>query len=192
MLLTSFHGKVYGFIPLVLAVFFTAGCKKREEATEPQDTGIKIKLTSSAFKKGENIPKKYGADGKNVSPPLKWGDLPKGTVSLALICDDPDAPNKTWVHWVIFNLPADTHKLKEGIPREKALPAGARQGINDVDEIGYSGPGPPEGETHRYFFKLYALDQLLDLPAGATKNDLLKAMKGHVLAKGQLMGKFSS
>ncbi len=108
-----------------------------------------------------------------------------------MVCDDPDAPGKTFVHWVIFNLPAGPQELKEGIPTDKALANGAKQGTNDFDEIGYHGPAPPEGQSHRYVFKLYALDQLLNLPAGATKNDLLKAMKGHVIAKGQLEGKYS-
>jgi Raf kinase inhibitor-like YbhB/YbcL family protein len=157
----------------------------------PEAPAKKIELTSSAFKEGEAIPKPYTADGKGVSPLLRWGDPPQGTKSFALICDDPDAPGKTWVHWVIFNLPADLRGLDEATPTKETLANGARQGKNDSDDIGYGGPGPPPGKPHRYFFKLHALDAMLDLPAGATKDQLLAAMKGHILAEGQLMGTYA-
>lgn len=149
-----------------------------------------IRLTSTAFTDGGTIPKKYTCDGADVSPPLAWDNVPEGTKSFALICDDPDAPMGTWVHWVLFNLPADTRNLPEAVPPDKELSNGARQGTNDFRKIGYGGPCPPSG-THRYYFKLYALDTLLDLPAGASKAQLLKAMEGHVLAEGQLMGRYS-
>jgi Raf kinase inhibitor-like YbhB/YbcL family protein len=149
-----------------------------------------IELTSPAFKEGEPIPQQYTDDGKNVSPPLQWSGVPQGTRSLVLIADDPDAPRGVWVHWVVFNLPPDTHELAEAQPAEATLPGGARQGKNDFGNLGYGGPAPPRGKPHRYFFKLYALDTSLDLPAGATKDQVVAAAKGHVLAEGQFMGKY--
>ena len=148
-----------------------------------------IKITSPAFAEGGMIPAKYTCDGANVSPPLQWDAAPEGTKSIALISDDPDAPVGTWVHWVLFNLPADVTELTENTPSDKTLPNGARQGTNDFRKIGYGGPCPPGG-THRYFFKLYALDTELDLQSGADKARLLKAMKDHILAQGQLIGKY--
>lgn len=150
---------------------------------------MEIKIKSTAFTEGGMIPKKSTCDGMDVSPPLTWNSVPEGTKSFALICDDPDAPMGTWVHWVIFNLPGDTKVLPENIPRQKTLASGAKQGINDFRKIGYGGPCPPGG-THRYYFKLYALDTEINLGAGATKAELLKAMEGYILAEGQLMGKY--
>lgn len=160
---------------------------------EPQSSTGKtmtIPITSTAFSEGKTIPKKYTCSGENVSPPLAWTTPPAGTKSMALICDDPDAPVGTWVHWVIYDLPPDTVTLGENASKSGALPDGAKQGVNDFKKSGYGGPCPPPGKPHRYFFKLYALDAVLNLPAGATKSDLLKAMNGHVLAGGQLMGIF--
>jgi len=151
---------------------------------------MEIKLTSKAFQEGGMIPRQYTCDGKDISPPLQWDKAPERTRSFALICDDPDAPMGTWVHWVIYNIPADARQLAEGVPPTERLPNGARQGKNDFRKIGYGGPCPPRG-THRYFFKVYALDVLLDLPSGATKAQLEKAMEGHILARGQLMGKYA-
>jgi Raf kinase inhibitor-like YbhB/YbcL family protein len=148
-----------------------------------------IKITSSAFQDGGLIPAKYTCDGADVSPPLQWDVVPEGTKSIALICDDPDAPMGTFVHWVIFGLPAETRQLAEKVPADKILPSGARQGTSDFGRVGYGGPCPPSG-THRYFFKVYALDTTLDLPAGARKSDLLKAMQGHILGQGQIIGKY--
>ena len=166
-----------------------AGCQTRE-APEEERIPMTLQLTSSAFGEGQTIPAKHTGDGQDTSPPLAWSNPPAGTTSFALICDDPDAPRGTWVHWVLFNLPGDLHELKEGVPAEGTLGNGARQGKNDFGNLGYGGPAPPRGKPHRYFFKLYALDTKLDLPAGATKNQLLAAMKGHALAEGQLMGKY--
>lgn len=148
-----------------------------------------IKITRTAFEDGGMIPRKYTCDGEDVSPPLAWTGVPEGAKTIALISDDPDAPMGTWVHWVLFNLPATEKALPEAVPPDKELKNGARQGRNDFRRIGYGGPCPPGG-THRYFFKLYALDTVLNLPAGATKAELLKAMEGHILAQGQLMGKY--
>jgi Raf kinase inhibitor-like YbhB/YbcL family protein len=149
-----------------------------------------FELTSSAFKEGELIPKKYTCEGPDASPLLRWGNPPQGTRSFALIADDPDAPVGTWVHWVIFNLPADARELPEGMPAQDTLPNGARQGLNDFKRVGYGGPCPPPGKPHRYYFKLYALDRVLDLKPRVTKAQILDASKGHVLAEAQLMGKF--
>jgi Raf kinase inhibitor-like YbhB/YbcL family protein len=153
--------------------------------------GVKmaIKITSTAFTEGSMIPKRYTCDAEDVSPDLAWTGVPKGTKSLALICDDPDAPMGTWVHWVLFDLPPDISALHAEIPPEKTLKNGARHGKNDFGRFGYGGPCPPGG-THRYFFKLYALDTLINLDSGITKAQLLEAMEGHILDEGQLMGKY--
>jgi Raf kinase inhibitor-like YbhB/YbcL family protein len=146
-----------------------------------------LELTTTAFSEGAAIPKQHTGDGKDISPPLGWSDPPAHAKSFALICDDPDAPRGTWVHWVLFNLPADTRTLPEGVAETQF---GARQGKNDFGKLGYGGPAPPKGKPHRYYFKLYALDSMLELPAGATKEKLLAAMEGHVVAEGQLMGRY--
>jgi len=149
-----------------------------------------FQITTTAFRDGSFIPKKFTCDGPDVSPALSWGDPPAGTRSLAIIADDPDAPAGTWVHWVLYDLPADTRKLPEGVAKDRALPNGALQGRNDFGKIGYNGPCPPRGSEHRYFFKLYALDSRTGLKAGATKSELERAMKGHVLSQAQFIGKF--
>jgi Raf kinase inhibitor-like YbhB/YbcL family protein len=151
--------------------------------------GETMKLTSSAFDEGGMIPSKYTCDGADVSPPLKWGSLPDGTKSLALICDDPDAPVGTWVHWVYYDIPAKAKDLPENITSDEHPAPGGDQGINDFRRIGYGGPCPPGG-THRYFFKLYALDTLLNLSPGATKKRVIKAMENHIIGQVQLMGKY--
>ncbi len=148
-----------------------------------------IKIKSPAFVPGGKIPGKYTCDGMDISPPLAWTSGPEKTKTFALICDDPDAPRDTWVHWVLFNLPADIIELRENVPPERELESGAKQGMNDFRKIGYGGPCPPGG-THRYYFKLYALDTEINLEAAATKSELLKAMEGHILAEGQLMGRY--
>lgn len=149
-----------------------------------------IKISSSAFDEGGTIPLKYTCDGEDVSPPLEWSGVPEGAKTLVLISDDPDAPMGTWVHWVLFNLPATVNNLPEDIPPMQTLESGAKQGMNDFRRIGYGGPCPPGG-THRYYFKIYALDTEIDLEAGAAKPEILRAMEGHILAQGQLMGRYS-
>jgi hypothetical protein len=146
-------------------------------------------ITCPAFPPGEMIPAVYTCDGQDLSPPLQWAEAPPGTRSLALISDDPDAPVGTWVHWVVWNIPATVNSLEENQPKKESLPGGARQGTNDFRRIGYGGPCPPSG-THRYTFRLYALDTTLDLPASTTRAQLEKAMKRHVLAEAELMGKY--
>lgn len=148
-----------------------------------------MKLSSSGFEEGGMIPKIYACDSLNVSPPLVWSDLPEGTRSLAVICEDPDAPVGNWVHWVVFNIPASVKELPEKVPPHEMLPDGAKHGLNDFKKIGYGGPCPPSG-THRYVFTLYALDSLLDLDSGITRDDLVLGMKGHVLGQAVLMGKY--
>ncbi len=149
-----------------------------------------FELTSPRFARGEPIPRKYTCDGENISPPLRWSDLPQGTQSLALIADDPDAPIGTWVHWVLYNLPAETRGLPEAIPPDADLPDGSQHGRNSWRRLGYGGPCPPRG-PHRYFFNLYALDTVLDLVASASKKQLLRAMERHVLAQAELMGVYA-
>ncbi len=160
-----------------------------EKTLSQEDIPMSIQLTSAAFAEGDLIPAAHARQGQNVSPPLVWSGAPAGTVSFALIMDDPDAPRGTWVHWVVYNLPADAAALPAGIGSDADLPGDAAHGKNDWGETAYGGPQPPSG-THRYFFKLYALDTVLDLRPGATKNDTLAAMDGHVLAEGQLMGRY--
>ena len=149
-----------------------------------------LQVTSTAFSQGQPIPETYTCAGEDISPPLAWTSPPAGTKSLALICDDPDAPRGTWVHWVIYNLPANETALAEKTPKSGTLPQGVKQGVNSFKRSGYDGPCPPPGKPHRYYFKLYALDKMLDLKAGANKSELLQAMNGHVLSEGQLMGTF--
>ena len=149
-----------------------------------------FELTSAAFAAGESIPPKYTCDGQDISPSLEWSDPPAGTQSFALICDDPDAPVGTWIHWVLFNLPAGAHALPEAVPADADLADGGRHGKNSWRRLGYGGPCPPGG-THRYFCKLYALDTTLDLSAGASKKQVLRAMEGHILAQAELMGTYS-
>jgi Raf kinase inhibitor-like YbhB/YbcL family protein len=149
-----------------------------------------FEIKSSAFAENGAIPSKYTCDGLDISPPLSWKDAPAGTKSFALISDDPDAPVGTWVHWVMWNIPAAAASLKEGIDKSSSLSDGTKQGISDFKRPGYGGPCPPGG-THRYFFKLYALDTTLDLPENTTKAQLEKAMKGHILGQTQIIGTYS-
>ena len=148
-----------------------------------------IKLTSAAFNDDQPMPRAYTCDGINISPPLEWNGVPKTAKTVAIVCDDPDAPGGTWVHWVVYNLPADNIGLVENLPATENLKAGGFQGQSDFGKIGYGGPCPPSG-THHYFFRIYALDGELPLKAGATKAELMKAMEGHVLLQGQLIGTY--
>ena len=150
-----------------------------------------LRISSTAFSDGQKIPVAHSGDGADTSPPLAWSDAPAGTVSWALICEDPDAPRGTYTHWVLFNLPAETHQLPGGVSHDATLADGARHGTNDFGKLGYGGPAPPAGKPHRYFFKLYALDTLLEkLPSGASRSELLAAIEGHVLAEAHVMGTY--
>jgi Raf kinase inhibitor-like YbhB/YbcL family protein len=161
----------------------------------PQRTPTNMQITSTTFAEGQPIPQKYTCQGQDISPSLKWTNAPADTKSYALIADDPDAPDPrapkmTWVHWVLYDLPATTTELAEDVTKAPTLSNGAKQGINDFKHIGYGGPCPPPGGAHRYYFKLYALDKMLELEPGATKSKLLEAMQGHTLAEAQLMGTY--
>jgi len=174
----------------VAAILLTLVCSCSNTAPKGKANKMTIQVTSPAFSEGGSIPSKYTCDGPNISPPLKWASIPDGTKSIALIVDDPDAPRGDWVHWVAYDMPSGVKELPERVPPERMLGNGGRQGTNDFGKIGYGGPCPPSG-THRYFFKVYALDKLLGLAPGATKAQLLKAMDTHVLAQGQLMGRYA-
>jgi Raf kinase inhibitor-like YbhB/YbcL family protein len=149
-----------------------------------------LTLSSPAFAPGTEIPRTHSCDGPNLSPALRWTAAPAGTKSFALIADDPDAPVGTWVHWVLYDLPAATTVLPQGVPGDETITGGAKHGLNDFRKLGYGGPCPPPGKPHRYFFKLYALDAPTALQPRATKADLLRAIEGHVLAQTELMGTY--
>ncbi|MBU9888896.1 MAG: YbhB/YbcL family Raf kinase inhibitor-like protein [Candidatus Omnitrophica bacterium] len=167
---------------LVLGICLIATIAGAEEAMMKGT----IRVSSPAFREGQSIPIEHTCDGADISPPLQWTGVPAGTKSLALIADDPDAPGGDWVHWVLYDLPPDTDHLSPEVP---ATPARGIQGRTDFGRTGYGGPCPPRG-THRYFFKIYALDRMSGLGPGATKQVLLEAMRGHILAEGQLMGTY--
>ena len=150
---------------------------------------LELAVLSAAFAMGAAIPDRY-ACGPH-SPPLSWSEVPAGTQSIAVLCDDPDAPVGDWVHWVVFNLAPDVRELPENVARNAALPGGAVQGVNDYGRNGYDGPCPPPGQTHRYHYKVFALDARLALDARARKADLMQAMRGHVLAQGDLVGTYA-
>ena len=149
-----------------------------------------IPLTSPAFAYGEKIPVRFTCEGDDISPPLQWSGAPVETRSYALIMDDPDAPRGTWLHWVLFNLPGETVELGPAVPTLAELPSGARHGRNTANDMAYAGPCPPVGKPHRYFFRLYALDIMLNLRAGATRAELERAMDQHILGQGELMGMY--
>lgn len=173
---------------LLLLLLVASGCRglpnEEQSILEEGVADMSIQLTSRAFAEGEAIPNKYTCDGENLSPPLSWSGIPEGTQSLALVVNDPDAPRGDWVHWVLVDLPPDLADLPEG-----AQGAGV-EGVNDFNKRGYGGPCPPRGSNHRYIFKLYALDRALNLQAGMTRGEAEKAMQGHILAQGQLMGRY--
>jgi Raf kinase inhibitor-like YbhB/YbcL family protein len=178
---------------MVAFLLFSCGKDPQHVATGQRDedkgVGMAINLTSPDFDEGGSIASRYTCDGLGISPPLSWDSVPSGTRSWALIVDDPDAPGGIFVHWVIYNLRPDTRRLPEDVPNRQTLSSGAQQGVNGAGGVGYTGPCPPSG-THRYFFKVYALDTRLDLGGGATAVRLSDAMEGHVLAEGQLMGSY--
>ena len=164
-------------IPLMVMVLLFSVSLSKEASTMGA-----LQITSPAFQNNGNIPRQYTCDGRDINPPLAIENIPQGTKSIALICDDPDAPVGIWVHWVIWNIDPNVKEIKEN-----SVPQGAIEGINDFRKHSYGGPCPPSG-THRYFFKVYALDVVLNISPNSTKADLEKAMKGHILAEGQLVG----
>ena len=201
----NYNQKVGRILVLMLCIFASLAfdsCKEKKlekgEITPSEEKGGKemaIKITSPAFAEGEMIPRKYSCDGEGISPPLEWENISEDAKSMVLISDDPDAPAGTWVHWVVYDMPASIKELPENIPPVKSLEdieglnLAGKQGINSGYSIGYYAPCPPSG-THRYFFKIYALDIMLNLKAGASKKKVMKAMEGHILAQGQLMGRY--
>jgi Raf kinase inhibitor-like YbhB/YbcL family protein len=176
---TGMFFRIFVFIcVLFLAGFLFAG------------SAFGLELWSTAFKNGEFIPARYTGRGEDVSPSLSWSGAPKETRSFVLIMDDPDAPMGTWVHWVVYNIPANIRRLEENVPPKAVLDNATTQGVTSFRRIGYGGPNPPPGPAHRYFFKLYAIDIKLDLPPGAIKSVVIRAIKGHVLEEAQLEGLF--
>ena len=191
--LNSRPGGLLLFFALCLALHPALAAGGRAGGPGPEEQGgtaMKLEVRSTAFSEGGEIPRRHTCDGEDLSPALSWGEVPAGTVALALICDDPDAPVGTWVHWVLFDLPPETRLLAEALPKDERLAGGGVQGITDFRRHGYGGPCPPRGAAHRYFFKLYALDRRLGLGPEADKGAVVKAMAGHVLAEGQLIGRY--
>jgi Raf kinase inhibitor-like YbhB/YbcL family protein len=187
---------------ILLVVLLAPGCGRRDQLPPENPDRLTIKLRSPAFADGAAIPAAFTCDGSDRSPPLEWSGTPEATRSLALICDDPDAPGGTWSHWVVYNLPAKLKGLREGIPPDEIVNASAteespalatdvetRQGKNDFGKTGYGGPCPPRG-VHRYFFRLYALSANLELKGTPTRADVLKAIQDRILAEGRLMGTY--
>ncbi|HHP7244456.1 MAG TPA: YbhB/YbcL family Raf kinase inhibitor-like protein [Elainellaceae cyanobacterium] len=175
---------------IILVGLLLMGCQLSDRPEVQLPESVKpMNLESAAFSQDGMIPSKYTCDGQDLSPPLSWGTPPDGTESLALIADDPDAPSGTFVHWVLYNMPPDVQQLPEGAT-DSIGSMGGVQGKSDFGKQGYGGPCPPGG-THRYFFKLYALDTMLDLEPGATKADVVKAMDSYIVANGELMARYS-
>jgi Raf kinase inhibitor-like YbhB/YbcL family protein len=189
---------VHLFVALAL-VLAVSSCQKVQESDMEKPEKIQpaaetqvqaLELRSTAFEQDSVIPKKHTCDGEDVSPALFWSGIPEGTKSLALVCDDPDAPAGIWVHWVLYGIPAGTDSLPEALPKTDLVMEGVKQGMTSFRRVGYGGPCPPKGKPHRYFFKLYALDKELELEAGKTKDEILEAIKGHILTQAELMGKY--
>ena len=178
---------------VALAASLSNGCTAGTESGQPSPKGgtkMAFVLESKAFKSGESIPRRHTCEGEDLSPALYWSEPPAGTRSLALIADDPDAPVGTWVHWVLYNLEPGLRGLPEGVSKAEEVQAVGKQGLNDFRKVGYGGPCPPPGKPHRYFFRLYALDTSLAVNPRATKQEVERAMKGHILAQTDLMGRY--
>ncbi|HBB32122.1 MAG TPA: YbhB/YbcL family Raf kinase inhibitor-like protein [Cyanobacteria bacterium UBA8803] len=175
-----------------LSLSSCSSASNKSTSTQPANTPVAktMNLESKAFTANGMIPSSYTCDGEDISPELSWDEPPSGTQSLALIMDDPDAPGRTFVHWVLYDLPPETRQLPQGVPSQANLPSGGIQGKNDFGKLGYGGPCPPSG-IHRYFFKLYALDRQLGLKSGAAKAQLEAAMSGHIVASAELIGRYS-
>lgn len=175
------------FNTIALAAAIMAACGAAATAGPGK---AEITITSAAFQAGHTIPDECTCKGANTSPPLEWTGVPAGAKSLALICEDPDAPSGTWTHWVIYDIPTAVTGLPAKTPTTSTLPTGANQGMNDFKRMGYSGPCPPPGKVHRYFFKIYALDMEIALKPGATKDMVMRAMSGHIIGEGQIAGTY--
>lgn len=179
---------------LISIIIFLTDCGRAKVTVSDQayPTGAKdtppMVLTSPAFSAGETIPRKFTGDGEDVSPALRWDNVPAGTKSFALICSDPDAPIGTFIHWVIYDIPADIRELPEGVPGIGILNNGGRQGVNGFRKLGYNGPKPPPGKPHRYHFRLYALDTITNLQPGISAGTLINIINNHILATSELIG----
>ena len=184
-------GRSGGFLfALLMVMAAVCGNSSLRSAQSPSPPPSGFRIESAAFKQGAFIPPRFSCSGENVSPPLRWTNPPAGARSFALIVEDPDAPGGVWTHWVVFNLPAQSRALDENAPKQDKLPNGGLQGLSSFGSVGYGGPCPPPGNAHRYFFRLYALDNVLRLQPRARREDLLSALKGHTLGEAQLMGTF--
>src|SRR5438132_168802 len=192
------HAYMSRFILALFSCILICSCARQPQSvsnqtnvptTNQNQASANIKVSSTAFKEGEPIPPQHTCDGVNISPSLEWTPTP-GAKTLAIVCDDPDAPAGAFTHWLVYNLPGATMGLIENMPAQEKVAGGGIQGTNDFGKIGYGGPCPPRG-THRYFFKVYALDSELPLKPAATKDQLMKAMEGHVIAQGQLIGTYA-
>ena len=159
-------------------------------STSPMASQQTLTLTSTRFEQGATIPKRYTCEGENISPALDWSDVPSGTKSLALVCEDPDAPSGMFIHWVMYDIPASERGLAENIAKSEVLPNGSRQGKNGAGKIGYTGPCPPPGKPHRYFFRLFALDAPVSFSQPPTRDELMAAIDAHILARGEVMGTY--
>jgi hypothetical protein len=179
-----------GRVIAAICCFLFCFAASAQEAQQ-KETGIVLKLTSSSIEADADIPAKYSCDGANVSPALAWRDAPAATKAFALIMDDPDTPKGTVTHWLIYDVPAGAHSLPEGVPTNKNLPDGSMQGKNVRGKSGYTGPCPERGgPAHHYFFKVYALEAKTNLKPNAKREELDAAMKGHILAEAELIGRF--
>ncbi len=185
--------------PIVAFLFLVNGCggrpashpRAKEKTAVPEEVEKPktiMRVYTPAFAAGERIPRRYTGDGEDVPPQIHWDGIPEGTKSFALICSDPDAPLGTFIHWVVYNIPKTARSLPEALPPKGQLEDGTRQGVNSFQRIGYNGPKPPPGKSHRYFFRVYALDDTINLAPGASAGKLQEAMAGHILAEGELMG----
>ena len=176
-----------GFAVWLLGLFLLVAAAG---ASAAKDSPATLELKTTAFRPGSAIPDQFTCKGANISPALSWSQPPARTQSLVLIVDDPDAPGQTWVHWVVYDLPATARRLPEHVPPGDVMVGGGKQGVNDFPMNGYGGPCPPPGKPHRYFFRLYALDTTLNLHAPVHRQDVDAAMQGHILAQGELMGMY--
>lgn len=176
---------------LLVMVLFASGCTQTQN-NQTNDQSGSFQITSAVFVQGGQIPQKYTVNGENISPPLSWTSAPQNTKSFTITCEDPDASGSgggAFFHWIVFDIPGNVTQLSEGITNQRTLDNGAKQGTNDMGTIGYTGPSPPSG-THRYVFKIYALDNMLNLEPGATKQQVNSAMQGHILGQAQITGKY--
>lgn len=178
----------YSGLVILVAMSVIASCRRADSAIAP-GVPVTLALTSASFQDGR-VPKQFTCDGADTSPQLSWAAPPAATRSLALIVDDPDAPSGSFVHWVLFDMPATKRELPVAVPKQDQLDDGSRQGRNDFGKVGYGGPCPPPGRPHRYVFQLYALDATLGLPAGATRKQVADAAKGHVIARGEFTAQY--